>query len=113
MSRAVVQRSGGRGRGCHKFVPVPGGDGTKISSTGGIFDQSPGEISSIRSNLADHVVGDHVVLFPEGVVLVTSPGTESSYPRPPPIVETLDNVVISLLIIEPTCLHIDINSKSS
>ena len=33
------------------------------------------------------VVGDHVVLSSEGVVLVSSPGTESSYPRPPPIVE--------------------------
>ena len=32
--------------------------------------------------LADHV-GDHVVLSPEGDVLVTSPETKSSYPRPP------------------------------
>ena len=36
---------------------------------------------SIRGKLADHV-GVHVVLSPEGAVLVTSPGTESSYPRP-------------------------------
>ena len=28
-------------------------------------------------------MGDHVVLSPEGVVLVTSPGTVLSYPRPP------------------------------
>ena len=27
--------------------------------------------------------GSHVVLSPEGAVLVTSPGTKSSYPRPP------------------------------
>ena len=45
-------------------------------------------MSRIRGKLADYV-GDHVVLSPEGVILVTSPGTESSYPRPPPIVETL------------------------
>ena len=31
-------------------------------------------------NLADSL-GDHVVLYPEGVVLVTSPGTKSLYPR--------------------------------
>ena len=68
--------------GCNKFVPVLGGDGTKIASTGDIFDQPPGGMISIRGNLADHV-GDHVVLSPEGVVLVTSTGTESSYPRPP------------------------------
>ena len=36
----------------------------------------------VRGKLADHV-GDHVVLSPEGAVLVTSPGTKSSYPRPP------------------------------
>ena len=28
-------------------------------------------------------VGDHVVLSPEGAVLVTSPGTKSSYRHPP------------------------------
>ena len=39
-------------------------------------------MSSIRGKLANHV-GDHVVLSPERVVLVTSPGTASSYPRPP------------------------------
>ena len=36
----------------------------------------------IWGKLADHVE-DHVVLSPEGAVLVTSLGTESSYPRPP------------------------------
>ena len=36
----------------------------------------------IRGKLADHV-GDHVALSPEGAVLVTSPGTKLSYPRPP------------------------------
>ena len=55
----------------------------EISPTGDIFHQPPGEMSGIRGKLADHVVGDHVFLSPEGVVLMTSPGTESSYPRPP------------------------------
>ena len=32
-------------RGCNNFVPVLGGDGTKTSPTGDIFDQPPGEIS--------------------------------------------------------------------
>ena len=68
-------------RGCNKYVPVLGGDGTKIAPTGDIFDQPPGGMSSIRGKLADRV-GDHVVVSPEGAVLVTSPGTESSYPRP-------------------------------
>ena len=39
-------------------------------------------MSWIRGKLADHV-GGHVVLSPEEGVLVTSAGTESSYPRPP------------------------------
>ena len=73
---------GGGGGGCNKFVPVMGGDGTKIAPTGDIFDQPPGGMVSIRGNLTDHV-GDLVVLSPEGAVLVTSSGTESSYPRPP------------------------------
>ena len=68
------------GRGCHRFVPVLGGDGTKIAPRGNLFDEPPGEMSSIRGKLADHV-GDHVVLLPEEVVLVPSPGMESSYPR--------------------------------
>ena len=70
------------GRGCHTFVPVLERNDTKITSTGDLFDQLPGEMSWIRGKLADHV-GDHVVLYPEGVVLVPSPGTESSYPRSP------------------------------
>ena len=76
----VVQRLGGRR--CHKFVPVFGGDGTKLVPPGDLFYQPPGKVSSIRGKLADQV-GDHVVLSPEGVVFGTSPETESSYPRPP------------------------------
>ena len=71
------------------FVPVLGGDGTKIAPTGDIFDQPPGGMSSVRGKLANHV-GDHAVLSPEGSVLVTSTGTESSYPRPP---QSLNNSV--------------------
>ena len=33
------------GRGCHKFVPVLGGDGTEITPPGDIFDQPPGEMT--------------------------------------------------------------------
>ena len=76
-----VQRLGG-GRGCNKFVPVFGGNGTKIAPTRDIFDQPPGQMRWIWDKLADHV-GDHVVLSPEGAVLVTSPGTKSSNSRPP------------------------------
>ena len=76
------------GGGCHKFVPVLGGDSTEIAPPWDLFDQPPGEMSSIRGKLADHV-RYHVVLSPEGVILVTFPGTESSYPPPPPIIETL------------------------
>ena len=38
-------------------------------------------MSWIRGKLADHV-GDHAVLSPEEVVLVTFSGTELSHPRP-------------------------------
>ena len=79
MSRPTI---GGGRWGCNKFVSVLRGDGTKTAPIGDIFDESPGEMSWIRGNFADHV-GNHVVLSPEGAVLVTSPGTESSYPRPP------------------------------
>ena len=72
----------GGGQGCHRFVPVLGVDGTKIAPPGDLFDQPPVEMSSIRGKLANNI-GDRVVLFPEGIVLMTSPGTESSYPRPP------------------------------
>ena len=77
MTRSTIER----GRGCDKFVPVLKGNGTKIASIGDICDQPPGEMSWIRGKLADHV-GDHAVLSPEEVVLVTSSGTELSYPRP-------------------------------
>ena len=54
-----------------------------LHPTGDIFDQPLlGGMSWIRGKIADHV-GDHVVLSPEEGVLVTSPGTEMSYPRPP------------------------------
>ena len=39
--------------------------------------------------LIEHV-GSHVVLSPEGAVVVASAGTESSYLPPPPIVERLN-----------------------
>ena len=81
-SRSTI---GGR-RGCNNFVPVLGGDGTKIAPPGDLFDQPPGEMSWSRGKLADHA-GDHVGLFPEGVVFMPAPGTESSYPRPPQSLE--------------------------
>ena len=77
-----VQGFRGGGGGCNNFVPVLRGNGTKIAPTGDIFDQPFGGMSWIRVKLADHV-GDHVVLSPEEGVLVTSPGTESSYLRLP------------------------------
>ena len=78
----IFQRLGGGGRGCNKFFLVLGGDGTRTAPTGYIFDQPPGGMIPVRGKLANRV-GDHVVLSPEGAVLVTSPGTESSYPHPP------------------------------
>ena len=33
------------GRGCRKYVPFWGGDGTKIAPPGDIFDQPPGEMT--------------------------------------------------------------------
>ena len=77
VTRSTIER----GRGCNKFVPVLKGNGTKIAPTGDICVQPPGEMSWIRGKLADHV-GDHAVLSPEEVVLVTSSGTELSHPRP-------------------------------
>ena len=74
--------NGWGGRGCRTFVPVLGGEPTKIPPPGDMLDQYPGQMNSIRCKLADHVRG-HVVLSPEKVVLMTSPGTESSYVRPP------------------------------
>ena len=37
-------RTIGGDRGCRKFVPVLGGDGTKVGPTGDIFDQPPVEM---------------------------------------------------------------------
>ena len=88
ISTVSVESFSDWGGGCRKFVPVLGGGGTKIASTGDIVDQPSGEVSSIRGKLADHV-GDPVVLSLEGAALVTSSGTKSSYPSPPPIVERL------------------------
>ena len=68
------------------FPPVLVADGTKISPPGHIFDQPPCERSLIQTKLADHIIGDRVVLSPGTDALVTSPGTESSNP-PPTIVE--------------------------
>ena len=67
--RFVSSRStiGGGGGGCHNFVPVLGGDDTKIAPPGDLFDQPHCEMSWIRGKLADHA-GDHAALSPEGVV---------------------------------------------
>ena len=70
------------GRGYHKSVPFGGGDGQKVAPPKDLFDQPRGEMSSTRGKLADSL-GDHLVLSPEEVFLMTSPGTESSYPSPP------------------------------
>ena len=72
----------GGGGGCNIFVPVLGGKGTKIAPIGNMFDQPPGQMRRIWGKIADHI-GDPVVSSPEGAVLVTSPGTKSSYPHPP------------------------------
>ena len=36
---------GGGGRGCNKFVPVLGGDGTKIAPPRDLIEQAPGEMN--------------------------------------------------------------------
>ena len=77
VTRSTIERE----RGCNKIVPVLRGNGTKITPTGDICDQPPGEMSWIRGKLADRV-GDPAVLSPEEVVLVTSSGTELLHPRP-------------------------------
>ena len=69
-----------------QFCPHFGKGRHENSPSRGLFDQPPGEMSSIRDKLPDHA-GDHVVLSPEGVVLVTSPGMGSSHPRPPQSLE--------------------------
>ena len=43
--KGVVQQLGGGGRGYHKFVPVLGGDDTKIAPFEDLFDEPPGEMS--------------------------------------------------------------------
>ena len=43
----------GGGRGCHNFVPVSGGDGTKISPPEDLFDQTPGEMSLLTMFIFD------------------------------------------------------------
>ena len=83
MSGGKTRSTIGGGERCHTFVPVLGGDALKIAPPGDFFYQPPNEMSWIRGKLADHVE-DPVVLSPERVVLVTSPGTKSSYLPPPP-----------------------------
>ena len=70
------------GAGNSSFVPVSGGNDTKIAPTGDIFDQLPGGMSLDRGKLPNNV-GDNIDLSPKGAVLVTSTGTESSYSSPP------------------------------
>ena len=41
LTRSTIEVGGG----CNNFVPVLRGNGTKIASTGDIFDQSPGGMS--------------------------------------------------------------------
>ena len=36
-----IRSTNGGGRGCNNFIPVLGGNGTKIAPTGNIFDQPP------------------------------------------------------------------------
>ena len=72
-----------RRRGCHKIVPVFGGDGTKKNPPGDLFDRPSGAMSSIRGNLADHV-GYHVVLSLEGIVWRPLRGKSYRIPPPPP-----------------------------
>ena len=85
-----------RGGRCWKNFPFLVGDGTKISPSGDIFHRPPCERSSIRVKLADHV-GDHLVLSPEGAVLVTSPGGNRRIL--PPIVERFSCYVRVLLCV--------------
>ena len=75
----------GGGRGCNKFVPVLGGNGTKIASAGDMFEQSPGQMRWIRGNLADHVGGP----IPGRGCFEDLPGDEIVVSLPFPIVEPL------------------------
>ena len=88
VQRSVARSTiGGGGRECNTFVPVLGGNGTKIAPTVDIFDQPPGQMGCSRGKLADHV-GDRVVVSPGGDVLVTSWGRNRRIPASP-IVEPL------------------------
>ena len=44
LDRGVDQFNDCGGRGCNHFVPVLVGNGTRIASTGDIFDQLPGQM---------------------------------------------------------------------
>ena len=85
------------GWGCRKFVPVLGEDSTKITPPGDTFYQPPGEMRSIWVKLADHVE-DHAVLYTKGTVSMTTPGTKSSYPRPP---QSLNDSAVDLHAVFP------------
>ena len=91
----------GGGQGCHNFVPVSGGDGTKIAPPGDLFDQPPGKMSwqacrpfrepcSLvpgRGYFGD-LLGDGIVVSP-----------------PPPIAETLEGGCMSFFIAETKIFH--------
>ena len=94
-----------RGRGCNKLVPVLRGNGTKIAPTGDICVKPPGEMSWIRGKLANHV-GDHAVLSPEEVVLVTSSGTELSHPRPSQSLNNSEDISDSFALSDPDGLGV-------
>ena len=83
------------GGGGNNFVPVSGGEGTKIVPLGDLFEQPPSEMNLSSGKLADHA-GDHVVLSPERVVFVPSPGAKSLYPRPPPPPHLLEHSYLLL-----------------
>ena len=70
------------GRACASLRGTLGGNDTKIAPPGDIFARPPGEMRRIQGKLVNYV-GDHVFLSHEGAALVTSPGTESSYPPHP------------------------------
>ena len=78
----VTSSTIGAGGDVTNLSPFRDGGWHEIAPPGDLFGQSPGEMILIRGKLADRV-GDHVLLPPDGVVLVISPRTESSYPRPP------------------------------
>ena len=81
LTQRTIRSTIERGRGRNKFVPVLRGNGTKIAPIGDTCVQPPGEMSWVRGKLADRL-GDHAVLTPEEIILVTFSGTELSHPRP-------------------------------